>query len=96
MSRKTNLLSTSLFAIAIAGSAFANAQDQNNPLHPAYFVGKRTAISTAGGAERYVDSRNPLHPAYGQQAGGDWQVTGTGSMQAYVDNHNPLHPRFVR
>ena len=98
MSRKTTLLSRTLFAIAIFGSSFANAQDQNNPLHPSYYADKTAtvAISTAGGTKHYVDSRNPLHPTYAQAVGGAWQSTGAGSAQAYVDNRNPLHPSFAR
>ncbi len=98
MSRKTTLLSSALFAIAIVGSSFANAQDRNNPLHPSYYMGKTAtvAISTAGKAKHYVDARNPLHPAFAQGFGGVWQSTGTGTAQAYVDTRNPLHPSFVR
>jgi hypothetical protein len=98
MSRKTTILSSTFFAIAIVSSSFANAQDQNNPLHPSYYAGKTAAvaISSTGSTQRYVDSRNPLHPTYAQGIGGAWQSTGTGSMQAYVDKRNPLHPSFVR
>jgi hypothetical protein len=98
MSRKTTILSSTFFAIAIVSSSFANAQDQNNPLHPSYYAGKTAAvaISTTGEAKRYIDSRNPLHPTYAQGIGGAWQSTGTGSTQAYVDKRNPLHPSFVR
>jgi hypothetical protein len=100
MSRKIiTMLSSSLFAIAIANTSIANAQDRNNPMHPSYYVGKTAsvAISTAGDGERYVDARNPLHPAYAQGSGsGAWQTTGARSAQAYVDHHNPLHPSFVR
>jgi hypothetical protein len=98
MSRKTNILSSTLFTIALVSSSITHAQDQNNPLHPSYYAGKTVAvaISTTGSAQRYVDSRNPLHPTYAQGIGGAWQSTGSGSMQAYVDNRNPLHPSFVR
>jgi hypothetical protein len=98
MSRKTTILSSTLFTIALVSSSFANAQDQNNPLHPSYYMGKTTAvaISTADGTKQYVDNRNPLHPSYAQAGSGAWQSTGTGSVQAYVDNRNPLHPSFVR
>lgn len=98
MSRKTTILSSAFFAIAIVSSPFANAQDQNNPLHPSYYANKAAAVtvSIAGSAKPYVDSRNPLHPTYAQGIGGAWQTTGVGSMQAYVDNRNPLHPSFVR
>jgi hypothetical protein len=98
MSRKTTILRSTFFAIAIVGSSFANAQDQNNPLHPSYYASKTAAVatSTTSSAPRYVDSRNPLHPTYAQGIGGAWQTTGTGSTQAYVDKRNPLHPSFVR
>jgi hypothetical protein len=98
MSRKTIMLNTGLFVIAIVSSSFANAQDQNNPLHPSYYVGKTASVAiSTGGEERYVDARNPLHPAYAQGSGsGAWQTTGERSAQAYFDRHNPLRPSFER
>jgi hypothetical protein len=100
MSRKINILSTGLLAITIVSSSFANAQDQNNPLHPSHYVGKTAtaAVSTSGGAEQYVDARNPLHPAYYVRGSVNtaWQASAAGSVPAYVDNQNPLHPSFVR
>jgi hypothetical protein len=93
MSRKTTLLNTGLFAIAIVSSSLAHAQDQNNPLHPSYYVGKMAsvAIFASGGGERYVDARNPLHPAYAQGSGsGAWQASGARSTHAYLDHHNPI------
>ena len=100
MSRKTTILSSTFFAIAIVSSSFANAQDQNNPLHPSYYANKTAAvaISTSGGGERYGDARNPLHPAYYVQGSVStaWQASAAGSVPAYVGNQNPLHPSFVR
>lgn len=98
MSRKTTLLSSTFFAIAIVSSSVANAQNQNNPLHPSYYAGKTAtvAISNTGGGKQYVNSSNPLHPAYAQAFSGVWQSTRAGSAQPYVDNRNPLHPSFVR
>jgi hypothetical protein len=98
MSRKTTLLNTGLFAIAIVSSSFANAQDQNNPLHPSYYVGMTASVAiSTGGEERYVDARDPLHPAYARGSASDaWQASGARSMQAHVDHHNPLHPSFKR
>ena len=74
MSRKTTILSSTLFTIALVSSPFANAQDRNNPLHPSYYMGKTAAvaISTASGAKQYVDSRNPLHPSYAFRAKPFW------------------------
>ncbi|MEO6024574.1 MAG: hypothetical protein ABIP64_15965 [Burkholderiales bacterium] len=68
MSRKTlSMLSASVVVVSIAGASFANAQDQNNPLHPSFAltsVANGWHATARGSAQRYLDARNPLHPSY--------------------------------
>ncbi len=100
MSRKTlSMLSASVVVVSIAGASFANAQDQNNPLHPSYFAGKTSGIDFVASkdAALYVDARNPLHPSFAlTSVANGWHATARGSAQRYLDARNPLHPSYAR
>jgi hypothetical protein len=100
MSRKTlSIVSATVIAFSIISAPLANAQQQNNPLHPAYFAGKNAGINpiSTGGVVRYVDLRNPLHPAFGQAGeASNWDATRVASTQAYIDANNPLYPKYTR
>lgn len=100
MSRNTlGIISATVIVVSITGAPLANAQQQNNPLHPTYFAAKSVGINPAstGGVSRYVDSHNLLHPAFGRASeASNWDATGIASTQApYIDANNPLHPKYT-
>lgn len=100
MSRNTiNLLNAVIAAVSLASASLAGAQQESNPLHPAYFSGKSVGSTptSSGGDSRYVDAHNPLHPAFARAGeASKWDATGSVSAQAYIDAGNPLHPKFQR
>jgi hypothetical protein len=100
MSRKTiAIVNAAVVAVMIAGASQASAQQQDNPLHPAYFANKSAAVNITPNPHNkpYADSRNPLHPSYVQAGDTAWRgAAATTQDVAYFDAHNPLHPAFAR
>lgn len=100
MSRNTvNLLNAVIVAVSLASASLAGAQQQGNPLHPAYFANKSVGnhFASSGEVSRYIDSHNPLHPAFARAGeASSWDATRAASTQSYIDTHNPLHPKFQR
>jgi hypothetical protein len=99
MSRNTlAIVGAAVIGLTILSAPLANAQQQNNPLHPTYFAAKRVAIHpiSTDGVSRYVDAHNPLHPAFARAGeASNWDATGVAATQAYIDANNPLHPKYT-
>jgi hypothetical protein len=100
MSRKTHaIISATVIALSIAGPSLANAQQQNNPLHPAYFAAESVGGSptSTGGVSRYADAHNPLQPSFARAGeANNWDATGIAPTQIYIDSNNPLYPKYTR